>query len=142
MVQESYDTWIFSDVELNICARMLGYPDWYRVHVGEDQEPLEKRMLDGFLSLLEKNLLSAEGNAFVPTEKMRTLMSPLMDPDEIIREDGTERNSLFFRKKGKSLMRLEKMDTEEHSFRLYFVPETEMTDMISQEDEVKEDGIN
>lgn len=142
MAEELYNTWLFSDVELNICARMLGYSEWYQVQIGEDREPLEKRMLEGFLRLLEKKLLHIEGDYFLPTEEMRSLMLPVMEPDEIIREKDSKEGAVFFRKKGKKLIGLEKLQTENGCFRLYVVPEKEEIYIDRQRDGEKEDDID
>ena len=121
MAEELYKTWILSSVELNLCAGVLGYSDWYQIPIGDNGEPLEKRMLEGFLSLFEKKLLYVEDNAFIPTELMGSLVLPLIDPDEIIRESDLENGTLYFRKQGKPTVGLEKLQTEHGYYRLYMI---------------------
>lgn len=129
MVEELYRTWIFSSVELNLCARILGYSDWYQIPVEDNGETLEKRMLEGFLNLYEKNLLYVEDNSYFPTELLYTLLLPLLEPDEVIRKPDLESETLYFKKQGKLTVGFEKIQAERDNYRLYMVTgKTEMTE--------------
>ena len=121
MVEELYRTWVFNSVELNLCARMLGYSDWYQIPIEDNGETLEKRMLEGFLSLYEKNLLYVEDNSYFSTELLDSLLLPLLEPDEVIRKSDLEHEILYFKKHGKLTVCFEKIQTERDYYRLYMV---------------------
>lgn len=131
MVEELYRTWIFSSVELNLCARILGHSDWYQIPIEDNGETLEKRMLEGFLSLYEKKLLYVENNSYFPTELLDSLLLPLLEPDEVIRKPDLESEILYFKKQGKLTVGFEKIQAERDYYRLY---------MVSGKIEMTEDG--
>lgn len=129
MVEELYRTWIFSSVELNLCARILGYSDWYQIPIEDNGETLEKRMLEGFLNLYEKKLLYVEDNSYFPTELLLSLLLPLLEPDEVIRKSDLESETLYFKKQGKLTVGFEKIQAERDYYRLYMVTgKTEMAE--------------
>lgn len=129
MVEELYRTWIFSSVELNLCARILGHSDWYQIPIEDNGETLEKRMLEGFLNLYEKKLLYVEDNSYFPTELLHSLLLPLLEPDEVIRKPDLESETLYFKKQGKLTVGFEKIQAERDYYRLYMVTgKTEMTE--------------
>ena len=57
-------TWILPALELNLCLRMLGAQQRMILPVAENDLPLERRMLDSFLYLMELGLVEPEGENF------------------------------------------------------------------------------
>lgn len=134
METKLYDTWILSDVELNICVRSLGYSDWYHVEIEDNGEPLEARMLKGFMSLAEKGLLCSCGNHFEPTALMKKLIRPVGEPDKIITADSCGKTYVYFCKEGENLLGIEKLQTERRSFRLLSIPEEDIEEFLELQD--------
>lgn len=122
-MDDIYRVWIFSDIELNLCVRILGYPEWYLIKIGDDGKSLEKRMMEGFFSLLEKKLIYVENGRFLLSEQMYLLIIPLVKPDNVIEGEGSKSDIIYFRKKGKGLIGVEKMNIERGYYRLYYLPE-------------------
>lgn len=78
-------TWILPAMELNLCLRMLGAAQRTVLPVAESEQSLNRRMLNGFLHLLELGLVEPEGELFRPTAKMRARLEPIARPRAILR---------------------------------------------------------
>lgn len=118
MQQVVYDTWILSDVEINLCAKILGYDKWGQIQISVNEESLEKRMIAGMLQLTSKKFLNSVNDKYYPTKRMIELFLPIMDPDEV--ELGTEEpQNILYKKRGMKTVGIEELDTEKRMFRLY-----------------------
>lgn len=137
MEEKLYDTWILNEVELNICVRILGYSQWYHVEIQDNGEPLESRMLKGFMSLYEKGLVYFDGNHFLPSKRMEKLIGPLGAPDKMITEDSCEKTHVYFQKEGENLLEIEELSAEKGSFRLIFIPEKEIEEFLDLQDRIR-----
>ena len=86
-----HSVWILPALELNLCLQMLGAGERQVLPVAETDTPLDHRMLNSFLYLLELGLVETEGARFRPSEKLRRRLEPVASPRQILRlGDGTE----------------------------------------------------
>lgn len=143
METKLYDVWLLDDVELNICVRILGFSDWYHIEIEDNQEPLESRMLEGFISLVEKGFLCVIGDHFQPTKRMRELILPLAAPDQIVHVYRQDSSHVYFKRKEGNLVKMEPIQTERRNFRLIAVPEEEIPEFwdLQKEDRVVEEDL-
>lgn len=118
MQQVVYDTWVLSDVELNLCAKILGYDKWEQIQISANEEALEKRMIAGMLQLVEKKFLNSVGDKYYPTKKMIELLLPIMEPDEVVSGSGKPQNVLY-KKRGMKTVGVEELGAEKRRFRIY-----------------------
>ncbi len=83
--------WILPALELNLCLQMLGAGERQVLPVAETDTPLDHRMLNSFLYLLELGLVETEGDRFRPSQRLRRRMEPIAFPRQILRlGDGTD----------------------------------------------------
>ena len=86
-----HSVWILPALELNLCLQILGAGERQVLPVAETDTPLDHRMLNSFLYLLELGLVETEGARFRPSEKLRRRLEPVASPRQILRlGDGTE----------------------------------------------------
>ena len=77
--------WILPALEMNLCLRMLGAQQRMILPVAENDLPLERRMLDSFLYLMELGLVEPEGENFRPTARMRARLDPIAHPRGVLK---------------------------------------------------------
>lgn len=130
MEMKLYDTWILNDMEINLCARILGYADWYQIEIEDNGESIEAAMLEGFIRLVEMGLLHGNSDYFRPTVQMCTYILPVIAPERIIRVSYDGGNDVYFQKEGKILVKMEQLQTERRSFRLLFMSEEDITEFL------------
>ena len=86
--------WILPALELNLCLHMLGAGDRQVLPVAASEIPLNRRMLNSFLYLLELGLVEPEGTGFKPSAKMLSRLRPVAQPRGLLRVGEGEEFSL------------------------------------------------
>jgi hypothetical protein len=86
-----HSVWILPALELNLCLQMLGAGERQVLPVARTDTPLNHRMLNSFLYLLELGLVETEGARFRPSRRLRRRLEPVAFPVQILRlGDGKE----------------------------------------------------
>ena len=80
-----HSVWILPALELNLCLQMLGAGERQVLPVARTDTPLDHRMLNSFLYLLELGLVETEGARFRPSQKLRRRLEPVASPVQILR---------------------------------------------------------
>lgn len=80
MKLENDSKWILTDLELQLCARILGRTDWSLTQVRENGAPLEQRFLNAFLHLCDLGLLQPGQKGFRAAECLKERFAPILSP--------------------------------------------------------------
>lgn len=80
MKLENDSKWILSEVELQLCARVLGQRDWSLAQVRENGAPIEQRLLNAFLHLCDLGLLLPGERGFRAAENLKNRFAPILSP--------------------------------------------------------------
>lgn len=77
--------WILPALDLNLCLQMLDVGGRTVIPVEKTGIPLNQRMLNSFLYLVELGLVEPAEQAFRPTARMRARLGPVARPSRILR---------------------------------------------------------
>ena len=78
-MEMDYCEWIIlSDIELNLCIRLLGLKYWTDFPVAEDEQGAEQQILNAFLHLVNIGLIECAERQFCCTKRMKNLLFPVL----------------------------------------------------------------
>lgn len=119
--------WILTEVELALCANLLGNPEWNYIPVFEQQEDsLAQRMLHGTLHMIQMGLLiPAPKERFQPSQMLLERMSCVIWPERVTQLVGRGMPQWYFFRKGTDLVLVEPTKTEQDGYRVMVAHETE-----------------
>lgn len=138
------NNWILTEIELSLCARMLGNETWNAIPVFQREYPLERRMLEGVFRLTEMGLLlPAEGQRLQPSPILWERMRCVVWPERMVELVGSDSTSWRFFRKGAETAFVEPVLTEPEGYRLMTVEQTEVEllwEQLHQRSEFETEG--
>lgn len=78
-MESDHNEWIIlSDLELNLCIRLLGQLYWNDYPATADEQGAEQQILNAFLHLVNTGLMESAGKNFSCTNQMKTMFRPVL----------------------------------------------------------------
>ena len=82
-MNDIYESYILTDLEMKVAATILGYPQWNDIDVLDPKDDLDQRIPLSLLSLMDKGFLRIDKDRYTPTELLKTIMYPICCPKRI-----------------------------------------------------------
>lgn len=118
MKSDQNNNWVLSDIELQLCIQLLGIHNQIGVPVYETEQPLEKRMLEAFVHLVNAGLIEYTPLGYRNSEMMNTFIRCLVQPECIVTAEKDEIIQTTGYLSGEYTLMVESLMTEELKYRL------------------------
>lgn len=119
MVLNEDTNMILSDLELNICVRLLGRKKWKAYPVARDRgQSLSERVSGAIVKLISDGMIERTGDGVRCAQTLTQLLTPVAHPERIVVVATTERYPVSFFCRDSACTTVEQLSTQPQSCRI------------------------